>query len=182
MSNVSKIDKNLDKNLSIYCPSYFYLSPILSENTIKVHFEQHHLKYYEFLQSKKITTLDEALASRNNKIINFAMQLIYHNLFWKSLSLNFSLEQFQEIYPNVKEDYLNVLGESFGSGWIILTKELDQFKWIFISNAQTFPISKILLIFDLWEHAYYLQYYATKSEYFLSLLSLANLEYLKSRL
>lgn len=159
--------------LDIFCPKFNYLDPIMSEKTVEVHYNKHHYMYYQFLQEAKIFSLSEANATQDQKIINFAYQLIYHNMFWRSLSRENYLEKFLSIYPNFDKDFYDIVKNSFGSGWIILTKDVD-YKWIFISNADEYDISKILLIFDMWEHSYYLQYYSDKQLYLQALLEMAN--------
>ncbi len=103
-------------------------------------------------------------------------------MFWKSLSLENSLDKFEELYPNFKSDFYQILSNSFGSGWMILIKENEVFTWKFLSNAEPYNIKKILLIFDIWEHAYYLQFYENKTEYFETLLSLSNFTYFQNQM
>jgi Fe-Mn family superoxide dismutase len=60
----------------------------------------------------------------------------------------------------------------FGSGWAWLVLDGDKLKIVKTANADT-PLTKglkPLLIVDVWEHAYYLDYQNRRADYITALL------------
>ena len=112
-------------------------------------------------------------------IFNNAAQAYNHNFFWNSLRpADATLEPPPELLTaliasfgsldNFFNEFKTAAGGQFGSGWVWLVKSDDAsgqgsapaLKIIKTANADT-PIAhrvKPLLVVDVWEHAYYLDY------------------------
>ena len=75
----------------------------------------------------------------------------------------------------------------FGSGWVWLVQDRQDYQImpIVTKDAQIPDINRyqILLTLDLWEHAYYLQYYASRKEFINIFINhLINYEYIEKNL
>ena len=163
---------------------------LLSEETIEFHVFQHHQGYINKLN--EIVKLDDSLKNRtlieiinttsNDATFNNAAQTWNHTFFWNSISTskeqqkiskNFD-EEIKKYFKN-KEDFQlefkkMALG-NFGSGWTWLVKNLENSKLEIINTSNAMPVFKLsktfipLLVCDVWEHAYYIDYRNKRNAY-----------------
>lgn len=161
------------------------LQPVLSSETVHFHYGKHHNGYatnlnqlikgtnFEGCDLKEIISESRG---KNAKIFNNAAQLFNHDFYWKCLKVSNVLpagllknlidKQFGSI-DKFKNEYINVAGTLFGSGWSWLVLEKDHLKFLNTSNAET-PIGTSdipLCVVDLWEHAYYIDYRNNRADY-----------------
>jgi Fe-Mn family superoxide dismutase len=159
------------------------LAPVISANTISFHYGKHHATYVKTLneliagtpyEGKSLEEIvvgsakDKDAAAR--KIFNNAAQAWNHDFYWHSMTpkggaptgkIKDALEKsFGDLAAFKKAFGLAAVGQ-FGSGWAWLVKDKDgALKIETTSNADT-PIAHggtPLLVADVWEHAYYLDY------------------------
>jgi Fe-Mn family superoxide dismutase len=160
-----------------------------SSETFDYHYEKHHQTYvtnlnnllqnYPELQGKNLEEL--IIASNLNpemlNIFNNAAQVWNHSFFWHSISPQGGgkptgriLEQINKdfgSYDQFVAEFKQVAVSQFGSGWVWLTFGNDKLQIIKTSNADT-PITKSirpLIGFDVWEHAYYIDYRNKRLDY-----------------
>ena len=159
------------------------LEPTLSKETLLFHYGKHHLAYVNNL-NKLIegtefadSTLEEIILSAKGGIYNNAAQIWNHTFYWLSLTPKGtgkpagvladaihakwgSFEAFQEAYAK------SAVG-NFGSGWTWLLKNKDGSLEIFNSSNADCPIAGAtpLLVCDVWEHAYYIDYRNERAKY-----------------
>lgn len=162
------------------------LEPFLSQETINYHWGKHHQGYIDKLnaelskkklQPKSLVDLLKT-STGDKKLFNLAAQAWNHAFYWKCLTpqsneeisddLRESLEKNFGDVESFKAQFNGVAKSHFGSGWIWLVK--DQGGGLHIeatSNAET-PLSQgkhVLLVCDVWEHAYYIDYRNDKGAY-----------------
>ncbi|MPN53914.1 Superoxide dismutase [Mn] [bioreactor metagenome] len=80
-------------------------------------------------------------------------------------------------FDKFKEEFNNCAKKVFGSGYTFLVKDSRGFLKIVDTPDQITPITCglcPLLPFDLWEHAYYLQYLNRRDEYIENLWKIIN--------
>ena len=157
------------------------LDPVISANTISLHYGKHHKTYvdnlnkliagteYADLPLEKIVT---ATAGKSDKagIFNNAAQIWNHTFYWNSLRPNGGGEppaalkqKIEAAFGSVdacKKELSATAVSQFGSGWGWLVADGQTLKIIKTPNAET-PVTqglKPLLTVDVWEHAYYLDY------------------------
>ena len=164
------------------------LAPMMSEETLDLHYGKHHNTYITNLNNYiKDTDLSkntlEDIIKKTSKdstkisVFNNASQHWNHILFWKCMKPNGggkipgklekriiknfgSVEQF-------KKDFQEAGITQFGSGWAWLSIKDDKLIITKTSNAAN-PIidnMKPILGCDLWEHSYYVDYRNRKPEY-----------------
>ncbi len=163
------------------------LAPALSEETMNYHYGKHHQTYINTLNTliqgtpfEKMSLEEIVLASDgvNQAIFNNAAQAWNHTFYWMCLSPNGEKEPGGELlrrieetwgsYEKFRETFIAQAAGNFGSGWtwLVLTpaKEL---KIVNTSNAGTALASDDtpLLVVDVWEHAYYIDYRNSRPNY-----------------
>ena len=130
------------------------------------------------------TAVETDLPSTRSEIHHNASQVWNHNFYWQSLTPQKinpqSLPIFAALknsFENFKNDFVARAEKHFGSGWIWLIQKSDKkLDWIITADTQTPLILglKPLLVCDLWEHAYYLDYKNEKKKYFKAFFNKVN--------
>ena len=174
------------------------LEPHISERTLKVHYEKHHAGYVEKLNKQIRNTpydklmLEEIIfESVNNpadkKIFNNAAQTWNHTFYWNCLSSNKhqqpvgdlkkAIESYFDKLEKFEELFIKTAQDLFGSGWVWLVKDSsDNLSIMPLENAEN-PIvmgKTPLLVCDVWEHAYYLDYQNERESYLKGFKDLIN--------
>ena len=164
------------------------LDPVISSRTVGIHYGKHHKTYVDNLNKLIIDTelaglsLEEIIsktASQANKagIFNNAAQIWNHTFYWNSLSqrgggeppliLKQKIESSFGNLDSCKKELAAAAMTQFGSGWAWLVMNGDKLEVTKTANAES-PLSmgvKPLLVIDVWEHAYYLDYENRRIEY-----------------
>lgn len=184
-------------------PSFNIALPAISENALKIHYEQHYLKYIENLNSMlkglhttmsieqivRICTEDSAMYNTAAQVFNhefFFEQFICCNEedasddFQKWLYINHNMT-FSEFIRTIKDK----ANKMFGSGyvWVFLDSR-NRLSIHTMSNART-PIFNNwtpLLCIDLWEHSYYVDYQSNRTEYVSKVLDAINWNVIVNRI
>lgn len=157
------------------------LSPVVSANTISFHYGKHHKAYVDKLNELAAGTpyaemsLEDVIKKsaqdeKAKKIFNNAAQIWNHTFYWDSMSpkggapagkIKSALDDSFGGLEEFKKAFKQAAVDQFGSGWAWLVKAKDgKLKIETTSNADT-PIAHggtPLLVADVWEHAYYLDY------------------------
>lgn len=164
------------------------LEPVISARTVAVHYGKHHRGYLDNLNKLVAGTeladwpLERIVAGTAGKpeqaaIFNNAAQVANHTFYWQSLSPQGGGEPpeglrerlvtaFGSVEACKKELAATALAQ-FGSGWAWLVAEGPALKLVKTSNADT-PLvhgQRPLLVIDVWEHAYYLDYQNRRADY-----------------
>jgi Fe-Mn family superoxide dismutase len=164
------------------------LEPHVSKRTVELHYGKHHKGYVDKLnglidgtplQDKPLEEIifDTADDIDRENIFNNAAQAWNHNIYWHSLSpkgggrpngpLLKRLENDFGGYEKFRAFFTQKALGCFGSGWVWLVENGSRLKVLSTPNAIT-PIifgQKALLTFDVWEHAYYLDYQNRRADY-----------------
>ena len=159
------------------------LAPVISANTISFHYGKHHATYVKTLnelisgtpyEGKSLEEIVVASAKDKDaaakKIFNNAAQAWNHDFYWHSMSpkggapsgkIKEALEKSFGGLDAFKKAFSQAATGQFGSGWAWLVRGKDgALKIETTSNADT-PIAHggtPLLVADVWEHAYYLDF------------------------
>lgn len=165
------------------------LEPFVSEKTLDFHHGKHHQAYVDNLNKLIAGTELENLSlmeiikktstnPEQKSIFNNAAQVFNHDFFWHSLQpavvkLEIPDEILSEIIAsfgsleNFKEEFKNSALTQFGSGWAWLVKIGDKLEIKKTANADPVFLSgaKPLLVIDVWEHAYYLDYQNRRGDF-----------------
>lgn len=180
------------------------LEPHMSANTLDFHHGKHHNAYVvkgnELLEDAGLSADNlEALVIEAAKVggglFNNVGQHYNHSFFWSSISANGGGEPTGAIadainasfgsFENFKKEFVAGGVGQFGSGWVWLVADGDTLKVTKSANAET-PLTdglKPLLVCDVWEHAYYLDFQNRRPDFLASFIdNLANWDFANQNL
>ena len=180
------------------------LEPHMSANTLDFHHGKHHNAYVvkgnELLEDAGLSADNlEALVIEAAKVggglFNNVGQHYNHSFFWNSVSANGGSEPTGAIadainasfgsFENFKKEFVAGGVGQFGSGWVWLVADGDTLKIAKSANAET-PLTdglKPLLVCDVWEHAYYLDFQNRRPDFLASFIdNLANWDFANQNL
>ena len=165
------------------------LEPFISAKTLEFHHGKHHQAYVDNINKLVVDTDFEGLALetiiRNSAnqpdkaaIFNNAAQVYNHDFFWSSLRpakepmaipaalLELIVRDFSSLEKMMEEFKAAAMGQ-FGSGWAWLVLVDGHLKIMKTTNADTAFLhnAKPLLVLDVWEHAYYLDYQNRRADF-----------------
>ena len=161
------------------------LRPVISQETISFHHGKHLQTYVNNLNSAltgselKEKSLEEIVCTSQGAVFNNAGQMLNHNLYFLELQppttdnkpigkLAQAINSQYGSFEAFQKEFVRLGTSLFGSGWIWLSADATG-KLIITqeSNAQN-PVTKglkPLLTFDVWEHAYYLDYQNRRADH-----------------
>ena len=180
------------------------LEPHMSANTLDFHHGKHHNAYVvkgnELLEDAGLSADNlEALVIEAAKVggglFNNVGQHYNHSFFWNSISANGGGEPTGAIadainasfgsFESFKKEFVAGGVGQFGSGWVWLVADGDTLKITKSANAET-PLTdrlKPLLVCDVWEHAYYLDFQNRRPDFLASFIdNLANWDFANQNL
>ena len=164
------------------------LDPVISADTLRLHYGKHHKGYVDTLNKLiagseladlSLEQLINETAGKADKaaIFNNAAQTWNHTFYWRSLrakgggeppaSLKQKIEATFGTVEACKKELATAATAQFGSGWAWLVLEGDKLKVVKTGNAEN-PLTrgaKPLLVIDVWEHAYYIDYQNRRADY-----------------
>jgi len=181
-----------------YSPSA--LAPVISETTLKLHHGKHLQGYINNLNTLIIGTpfenkdLETIVKSANGAIFNNAAQTLNHIIYFNSFTPNGSklpngaflkaIEQKWGSFDAFKKAFSSAAVSLFGAGWVWLAKDKDGNLIILQESNAGNPLSKgytPILGFDVWEHAYYLDYQNRRPEHIEKLWTIIDWDAVSSR-
>jgi Fe-Mn family superoxide dismutase len=160
---------------------YDALMPVMSDRTLHLHHDKHHATYVKTLnellakdgrtaRSLEEVVLDAAKADEH-KLFNNAAQAWNHAFFWAAMTpdhekpageLAAAIDKAFGGLDGLKKTFVTEGAGHFGSGWVWLTaNRAGDLKVITTHDAaDTLTHGDImpLMVCDLWEHAYYVDY------------------------
>ena len=154
------------------------LEPVISERTFGFHHGKHLQGYVDNLNKmlpgsglSQDLTLEEIVCKANGGVFNNAGQILNHNLYFtqfckggKALADGALKAQIVKQWGSLEAFQTEFVAKGvglFGSGWVWLSAKSDGSLVITQEPGASNPITqglKPLLTFDVWEHAYYLDY------------------------
>ena len=161
------------------------LAPVISRQTLEFHYGKHLQAYVDNLNNLlpgsglEGLELEEIVAKASGALFNNAGQVLNHNLYFTQFkpasvipgltgNLKAQIEAQWGTLDAFKSDFESKGTTLFGSGWVWLqsdatgTLSIAQY-----ANADN-PVAhglKPLLTFDVWEHAYYLDYQNRRADH-----------------
>lgn len=160
------------------------LEPVISRRTIEFHYGKHHQAYVTNLNNLikgtefENVSLEEIIKKSVGAIFNNAAQIWNHTFYFETFTkadTSAPSDKLKEFFAThfssfekFKEDFTKASATLFGSGWAwLVINENGKAEIIQASNAGT-PVTgnnKPVLTFDVWEHAYYLDYQNKRADY-----------------
>ena len=175
------------------------LEPHISQKTLEFHYGKHHNGYVNNLNKLIAGTpfesksLEEIVKTAQGGMFNNAAQVWNHTFYWNCMTPNpkktaptgklmDAIVRDFGSFDAFKEKFINACVTLFGSGWAWLVADKEgKLSIVQTSNAQT-PLTeglKPLLVCDVWEHAYYLDYQNLRANYVNEFWSIINWEFVE---
>lgn len=177
------------------------LEPVISKETIAFHHGKHLAGYVNnlngLLEGSPLAglPLEEIVLKAEGGMLNNAGQILNHELYFGQFTSpkadNKPIGKLAEAiardfgsFEAFKEEFQKKGATLFGSGWVWLSADKDG-KLVITQEANAAnPIQmglKPLLTFDVWEHAYYLDYQNRRPDHLAALWQIVNWEVIEER-
>ena len=177
------------------------LEPVISKETIGFHHGKHLLAYVNnlnnLLEGSPLAglPLEEIVLKGEGGVLNNAGQILNHELYFQQFMApkgdNLPVGRIAEAivrdfgsFEAFKEEFQKKGATLFGSGWVWLSSDQEGKLVITQETNAANPIQrglKPLLTFDVWEHAYYLDYQNRRPDHLAALWQIINWEIIETR-
>lgn len=181
---------------------YNGLEPFISEEIMKLHHDKHHRAYVEGLNKAELK-LKEAREKNDFSLVkHWSRELAFHGsghylhtIFWNNMKPNGGgkpsgklLKEINDYFGSFdafQKHFTEAAKQVEGVGWALLVwsprahhlEILQSERHMLLTQWDTIP----LLVLDVWEHAYYLQYKTNKGEYVNNWWNVVNWEDVEER-
>ncbi|MDI3484279.1 MAG: superoxide dismutase, Fe-Mn family [Methanobacteriaceae archaeon] len=184
---------------------YDALEPYISEEQLTIHHQKHHQAYVDGANNL-LRKLDEARESKTGidykaaaKELSFHVGgFLLHRFFWENMGpadenggephgkIKDYIEKDFGGFERFKEEFSQTAISTEGSGWAMLTycPLTDRLFIIQVEkhNINLIPQCKVLLVLDVWEHAYYLDYKNLRPDYVEAFWKIINWDEVNNRM
>ena len=177
------------------------LEPVISKQTLEFHHGKHLAGYVNnlngLLEGNPLAglTLEEIVLKASGGMLNNAGQILNHNMYFEQFmapkadnvptgKLADAIVRDFGSFDAFKEAFQKAGATLFGSGWVWLSADKDG-KLVITQEANAVnPIQKglkPLLTFDVWEHAYYLDYQNRRPDHLAALWQIIDWQVIEKR-
>lgn len=184
---------------------YKDLAPYISEEQLRIHHSKHHQGYVnganaifqKLDKARKEGAEMDVKATLKELSFNIGGHLL-HSLFWKNLApagkggekpdgvLGNALEKEFGSFERFKKEFAQAAVSVEGSGWAALTfcKQTNRpiIMQIEKHNTNVYPMFRILMVLDVWEHAYYIDYKNERAKFVDAFWNIVNWDEVNRRL
>lgn len=180
--------------------SHADLEPVISSTTVDFHYGKHEQAYIDNLNRLVEGTefadmpLEEIIVKSEGPLFNNASQAWNHIFYFFQFNPRGTKEPSGELSDRIIKQYGSIdemkkkmeeAGASlFGSGWVWLSADTNGDLYITQGKNAENPLTsglKPILVFDVWEHAYYLDYQNRRGEYLSRIWNLVDWSVIEQR-
>ena len=179
------------------------LAPVISQETIDYHYGKHLQTYVNNLNAlvsgtpfEGKTVEEIVVTAPDGAIFNNAGQVLNHTLYFLQFTpqpeknqpegkLAEAIQRDFGNFENFKDEMTKAATSLFGSGWAWLAMDKDGKLLIVKEPNGSNPLRqglKPLLGFDVWEHAYYLDYQNRRTDHLANLWKIIDWEVVENRM
>ena len=178
------------------------LEPMISEETIGFHHGKHLQTYVNNLNNAIKGTpyenmaLEDIVRTADGGVFNNAGQILNHNLYFLQFrparpdnrptgKIAQAIDAQFGSFEAFKEEFAKKGASLFGSGWVWLSADNEGKLVITQETNAGNPLQrglKPLLTFDVWEHAYYIDYRNRRPDYMAALWQIINWDVVNERM
>ena len=184
---------------------YPALEPHISEEQLRLHHLKHHQAYvnganavFEKLDKARKENTDLDMKATLKELSFHIGGFRLHNLFWENLApagaggggapkgdLAKAIAAEFSSFDRFKKEFLQAATSAEGSGWAALTFCRKTRRLLILQiekhNVNVIPGFEILLVLDVWEHAYYLDYKNDRAKFADAFWNLVNWDVVAQR-
>lgn len=190
------------KSFSLPKLSYDYkaLAPYISEEQLKIHHDKHHQAYvnganaiFEKLDKARKEAIDIDMKATLKELSFHIGGHILHSTFWDNMAppgkgggkpggavSDVIMKEFGS-FERFKKEFSQAATSVEGSGWAVLAMqqcvERPLIMQIEKHNLNVYPSFRILMVLDVWEHAYYIDYKNDRAKFVENFWNLVNWDY-----
>lgn len=176
------------------------LEPAISARTVEFHYGKHEKTYIENLNRLIDGTefadmeIEEVIKKATGPLFNNASQAWNHIFYFFSFSpdgpsephgaLRKAIDTTFGSFDEFKRQFVEKGVGIFGSGWVWLSKDAEGKLYITTGSNAANPMTEglsPLLTFDVWEHAYYLDYQNRRADALKALWDIVDWEVVENR-
>ncbi len=180
------------------------LEPVISEQTISFHYGKHLQAYVNNLNALlpgsgfEEMTLADIVGKSEGGIFNNAGQILNHELYFTQFKpylqaatenlpkgrLAEAIDRQFGSFAAFREEFQKKGATLFGSGWVWLSADKDGQLVVTQETNANNPLTKgltPLLTFDVWEHAYYLDYQNRRPDHLAALWQIIDWDVIEQR-
>ena len=177
------------------------LEPVISKQTLEFHHGKHLAGYVNnlnaLLEGSPLAglPLEEIVCKAEGGMLNNAGQILNHNMYFGQFTgeptksapsgqLADAIERDFGSFEAFKEVFQKAGATLFGSGWVWLSSDKDGKLLITQETNAATPVQKglkPLLTFDVWEHAYYLDYQNRRPDHLAALWQIVDWSVIEKR-
>ncbi|MEM2211490.1 MAG: superoxide dismutase [Nitrososphaerales archaeon] len=184
---------------------YGDLAPYISEEQLKIHHTKHHQAYVnganailQRLDNARKENIDiDIKATLKELSWNIGGHLL-HSIFWENLAppgkgggkpsgmLNDILEKEFGSFERFKKEFSQAALSVEGSGWAALTYCMQTQRPLIMQiekhNTNVYPAFRILMVLDVFEHAYYIDYKNDRAKFIEAFWNIVNFDEVNKRI
>ena len=176
------------------------LQPVISKQTLELHFGVHTKNYIDNLNtilSKEDygdLNISDIICNSNGPLFNNAAQAWNHIFYFNTFAptgcripvgrIGSAINKQYGDFENFKRQFVEKGIGIFGSGWIWLARDFEGKLYIVPKQNAGNPMTDgltPLLTFDVWEHAYYLDYKNKRADYLNALWNIIDWNVIEER-
>ena len=177
------------------------LEPVISKQTLEFHHGKHLAGYVNNLNGLlpgsvfEEASLEEIVCKASGGMLNNAGQILNHDLYFEQFTgeptksaptgqLADAIERDFGSFEAFKEAFQKAGATLFGSGWVWLSSDKDGKLLITQETNAANPVQKglkPLMTFDVWEHAYYLDYQNRRPDHLAALWQIVDWNVIEDR-
>lgn len=185
--------------------AYNALEPFISENQLKLHHDKHHAAYVnganailERLDKARQTGTDVDMKATLKELSFNVGGHTLHRLFWNNLApaakankqpggaLEDAIKNEFGSFDRLKKEFSQAATSVEGSGWAALAFCGQTYRPVIMQiekhNVNVAPQERILMVLDVWEHAYYLDYKNERAKFVEAFWNIVNWDEVNKRL
>lgn len=175
------------------------LEPHISRETLEHHYGKHHATYVNKLNDGIKGTeyadksLEDIIATATGPIFNNAAQAWNHTFYWQCMTpkggkasgdiLDAIKDKFQSL-ERFEAEFEAASNSHFGSGWVWLVLNKSGELTIASTHDADNPLrhgETPLMVCDVWEHAYYIDYRNVRPNYVKAFMSIVNWDFVNEQ-
>jgi len=184
---------------------YKDLAPYMSEEQLRIHHSKHHQAYVNGANAI-LQKLDKARKEGTDLDVKSTLKELswnigghlLHSLFWGNLApagkgggkpggvLGDAIEREFGSFERFKKEFTQAAVSVEGSGWAALTFCRQTNRPIIMQiekhNTNVYPMFRILMVLDVFEHAYYIDYKNERAKFVEAFWSIVNWDGINKRL
>jgi Fe-Mn family superoxide dismutase len=185
--------------------AYGDLAPYMSEEQLRIHHSRHHQAYvnganaiFQKLDKARKDNVDIDIKSTLKELsFNIGGHLL-HSLFWENLAspskgdgkpggvLGNAIDKEFGSFEGFKKEFTQAAVSVEGSGWAALTYCVQTGRLLIMQvekhNVNVYPMFQILMVLDVFEHAYYIDYKNERAKFVEAFWNIVNWDEVDKRL